>query len=198
MRPSVALALLMMGACSHSVGSPPPASQPVSPPPAAASLGPGHGQTAPPSSNAVIGGESAATSGALPGIEKFDRPITPLTVICGADTYNVRYSQIAQNRFGAALAARPGAGQTARIDRVDMRLRCHSQGLGGMESRCYGDATIALTLLDKRTGASLSPLEVSGRSSEAIVFTCSSGGQAIGQALDNALGRMSDNIIAAK
>jgi hypothetical protein len=132
--------------------------------------------------------------GALPGIEKFDRDIAPLTIICGADTYQVRYSKIAQGQLVAALAARGGPPKTAVIDKVDIRLRCHSQGIAGTTSRCYADTALEVSLSDRAGGGNNRKLDSSGRNSEAVAFGCGAGRQAIEYSLEQAVGRMSYSI----
>jgi hypothetical protein len=135
-----------------------------------------------------------ATAGALPGIEKFDRAITPLTIICSANTYQVRYSEIAKRRLDQALASRAIPPQAALVDKVDIRLRCHSEGFGGMGSRCYADTVLAIVVAG---GNASRALETAGRSSEGAVFTCTSAVQAIEQSMEDALARMVDRIGAA-
>lgn len=198
MRYWATLALLTTMACTHNVGAPPPAQNTSAAPPANALLGPGHGQQVSAPQQMAGGGQAitSASPGAFTGIEKFDKSVTPLTVICGADVYQVRYSSIAQQRLEAALKARPGPAQTLAVDRVDIRVRCHSEGVGGMTSRCYADTALGLTISDRASAAGRRALEAAGRSSEGIVFACGSGAQAIEQSMENALGRMADRVVA--
>ena len=176
MRAYLMAALVITSACTYEVGTP-PARQNLNPPPA-------------------TGSTAAASPPGLPGIEKFDRSVMPVTQICGVHTYNVRYSTVAQTRLAAAIAARPGAKLTALVDKVDVRVRCHSEGFGGMATRCHADTALAMTVSDQATGAGRRVLETGGKSSEAVVFNCGNGAQAIEQSMDDALARMADRLLA--
>lgn len=192
------LVLLGTMGCTYSVGTPPTQTAATPAPPASSSSGPGHGQQTTSPQRTAGGGQaiSGATPGAFAGIEKFDKSVVPLTIICSANSYDVRYSSIAQRRLESALKAKSGPAQTLSIDTVDIRMRCHSEGLGGMSSRCYADTTLNVTISDRASAGSRRNLQTAGRSSESVAFACGSGAQAIEQSMENALGRMADRVMA--
>ena len=157
--------------------------------------GPGHAHPGAASAPPIVGKGAVAPDipGAIPGIEKFDRDSTPLTMICGAETYRVRYSSTAQTEIAAALAKRRAPAESASIEKVDIRLRCHSEGIAGLSSRCYATAALAVRVGD-RGDATSRLFESAGRNSESVAFHCGTGRQALEYALEQAVGRLTYSI----